>query len=57
MAKQASTRCGKGNCPYRDPLNDISKCSLYTDRKLCSKSMKQRKRTAANARKRPEQLW
>lgn len=49
--KNASFRCGMyDRCEHGCPQSE-SKCQLYSDRRECSKSMRQRKESARKARK------
>ena len=52
MNKEVSHRCG-ANCEHSCPMHiKDSRCLIYDDRRECSKSMKQRKKSAYNSRKR-----
>lgn len=52
-----SSRCGRGICEYYDATNQISKCSKYADRKLCSLSMKRRRRNKYKSSHMPVINW
>jgi hypothetical protein len=56
-AEKMSTRCGKLICPNYDPKNKVSKCKIYTDRRLCAESTKQRKKQANHSRRNPGISW
>ena len=48
-----SHRCGImiGKCPFKYSLKELdSMCSLYSDRRECQKSMRQRKKSARHSR-------
>lgn len=48
-----SKRCGKGTrCEFYDKNNQISKCSLFDDRRNCPLSMQNRKRAATKSKNR-----
>jgi len=49
--KQISLKCGKGSCEYYDTHNHKSKCSKYSDRRICSLSNKQRRKSANHSRR------
>jgi len=50
--KKISKRCGYGDkCPHWDSKSE-SKCAIYSDRKECSKSLKNRKSTAKTSKRR-----
>ena len=41
-----SMRCGKGNsCEFYDKHNKVSGCKIFDDRRKCSISMKQRRKS------------
>lgn len=46
-----SPRCGKGSCPFYDPMNQDSKCRVYENRQMCSASNHQRRKSANHSRK------
>lgn len=51
--EKISKRCGKGHsCEFYDPNNRVSGCKIFDDRKLCSKSMKQRRKAKMHSQKR-----
>ena len=53
--KPKSKRCGiVDTCPHGDRKNTISGCTKFSDRNLCSKSNKQRRRAANHARRRAD---
>lgn len=48
-----SYRCGvmMGKCPFKCSIKESdSMCSLYSDRKECSRSMQQRKKSAKHSK-------
>lgn len=53
MKKEISSRCGKNknSCEFYNENNHTSKCSMYLDRRLCSKSNKQRRKSANYSRR------
>jgi hypothetical protein len=52
-----SPRCGVGNCEFRDPNNQDSKCSIYLDRKDCALSMRKRRKNANKSRQLDTVNW
>jgi len=54
---KVSSKCGKGNCEYYDIHNHRSKCSKYSDRRLCPLSNKQRRKSANHSRKQQILSW
>jgi hypothetical protein len=47
-----SMRCGKGSCEFYNPHNKISGCKIFDDRRKCSISMKQRRKSKGKSKKR-----
>ena len=54
--RKISTRCGKGSCEFYDKHNNDSKCSKYPDRRLCSISNKQRRKSANTSKRRGDAI-
>jgi len=53
--KVKSKRCGIiDRCPNADRKNTISGCTIFSDRNLCPKSNKQRRKAANHARRRSD---
>ena len=57
MSKEISSRCGRTICVFYDKDNKISKCGLFEDRKECSTSMSQHRKTANKAKKKDSRNW
>lgn len=52
-----SKRCGKGGCYFYNKHDPVSGCNTFKDRRKCSKSMQQRKKSANTSRKNPSINW
>lgn len=53
---RVSQRCDYAMCKYYEMRNE-NRCSMYTDRRRCSLSMKKRKKTADHSRRNQEQQF
>ena len=56
MAKEVSIRCGIDSCKDYDKRS-LSKCSVYSDRADCSKSMKQRRKSKSHSKRRSTETF
>lgn len=52
-----SAKCGKGGCPFYDKHNQLSKCSIYSNRQECTLSNRHRRKNANHNRRRNELNW
>jgi hypothetical protein len=52
-----SMRCGKSSCEFHNKHNKVSGCHKFDDRRNCSLSMKQRRKTKNKSKNRDSVNW
>ena len=55
--KTYSPRCAKGRCENYNPHNPESKCHIYSDSRLCPKSIGHKNRMAKKSSKRDKERF